>query len=522
MFYVDVTTADVARTGYRVVRVVVPGLIPNWPAGFPFLGKRRVQDIPVQLGGGRDPWTSPTSTPSRCPMRSVRTEPRRDLMTAHLDNGLPVVIESLPFAHSVAVGCVVEAGSRFEEDQQSGLSHFIEHLVFRGSEGWPSPLEVAVAAEGLGGELDAYTDTDHAVYRLRVHPDGFPGAVRLLADLMLRPMFRESDLVPERDVVVGEISDSAEDPGEAVQRLLELAAWGAHPVSRDIAGRRETVMSLTAGDLRDYWGSHYTAANCVLTVAGAVDPDEALRLVEAEFGAMPAGLRCTSPPTPVVESGPTTVVVGDEGRRTTIGIGLPGVGHDAADRWAMHCMNAIIGGSMSSWLFQDVRGRQGLTYQIGSRNLPQTGAGLWMVAASLADEDLEPVLTAIGRTLGRARSGECSHDEIRRAAAARQQECPAVVGGHLGGGGAQRRPPGTPRVARVGGRRGPRAVGGHASRRQLAGDAHHRRDPLPPRRGRRQCPRGGARGLRAPVGGGPPCRVRRGLRHPSPFMTGRR
>jgi predicted Zn-dependent peptidase len=347
-------------------------------------------------------------------MPSLRVAATGEVMTARLANGLQVVVEELPFARSVAIGCVVNAGSRYESRELSGVSHLIEHLLFRGSAAMPSALDIAVAVECLGGMIDAYTDADHAVCHIRAHPEGLAEAAGILADLLVRPALRPDDLEPEREVVIGEICDSAENPAEEAQRLAELAMWGDHPLGWGIAGTQESVRALTAEQLVRYWETHYTAANCVVTVAGAAPADAALEAIQDAFGDMPPGRAVPPPSAARCRPGPDLAVAGPVGDRAAFAIGLPGVAYDHPGRWAMHCFNAILGGSMSSRLFQEIRGRLGLAYQIGSRSLEHGGTGMWLVTGSLARAELPGGLAAVGAVLGRARDHGFGPAEVQR------------------------------------------------------------------------------------------------------------
>jgi len=349
-------------------------------------------------------------------MRSLRGAATGEVVTARLANGLRVVVEELPFARSVAIGCVVNAGSRYETRELSGVSHLIEHVLFRGSSTMPSALDIAVAVECLGGMIDAYTDADHAVCHIRAHPDGLGEAAGILADLLIRPALRPADLEPEREVVIGEICDSAENPAEEAQRLVELSMWGDHPLGWGIAGTKESVRALTPEQLVQYWETHYTAANCVVTVAGAVPATEAFDAIQDAFADMPPGRVVPPPSAARCRPGPDLAVAGPVGDRAAFAIGLPGVAYDDLGRWAMHCFNAILGGSMSSRLFQEIRGRLGLAYQIGSRSVEHYGTGMWLVTGSLAGPELPGGLSAVGAVLRRARDDGFDAAEVERVA----------------------------------------------------------------------------------------------------------
>jgi predicted Zn-dependent peptidase len=337
-------------------------------------------------------------------------------VTSTLANGLSVVVEPLPFARSVSIGCVIRAGSGYDTPSTSGIAHLTEHLLFRGSKSLPSALDIAVAAERMGAEIDAYTDHEHAVFHVRTHPEGLREAAGMLADLLIRPELRDADFEPERDVVLGEIRDSAENPADEAQHLVEFAAFGEHPLGWGIAGSVASVSGITNDQARHYWERHYTAVNCVLTVAGAVAPSEALPVAEHAFGEMPPGVPVTRAQPSAYLPGPDLSTGGPQSDRATIALALPGYAvHDPA-RWAMRCFNAITGGSMSSRLFQEVRGRLGISYQIRSQALEHADTGMWLVTASFGREDVPAGLAAVSRVLGQVQRGEFTADEVRRVA----------------------------------------------------------------------------------------------------------
>ncbi len=279
-----------------------------------------------------------------------------------LANGIEVLTERVPGVRSVAVGVWARQGSAHEQEADTGASHMLEHMVFKGT-ARRSAAEIAVALEGLGGSLDAYTSREHTSYQARVLDEHLPDALDVLADLVMQPQLRASDLELEREVVLEEIAQVEDTPDDLVFELHGERLWRGHPYGRSILGTKESVAAMTADRLRDLHGERYAGRNLIVAAAGSIDPDELRAQAERLFGALPSGSRIA----PVAHPPRTTSGTDRSARESAqthivFGTGVPG--HSHPDRYPLVLLSAALGGGMSSRLFQKVREELGLCYSV--------------------------------------------------------------------------------------------------------------------------------------------------------------
>jgi predicted Zn-dependent peptidase len=279
-----------------------------------------------------------------------------------LGNGVQVMSEHIPGVRSAAVGVWVRQGSAHEPEADTGVSHMLEHMVFKGTER-RSAAEIAVALEGLGGSLDAYTSREHTSYQARVLDEHLPDALDVLADLTLTPRLEASDLELEREVVLEEIAQVEDTPDDLVFELHSERLWRGHPYGRSILGTKESVSAMTAERLRELHSERYVGANLLVAGAGNVEHDDFSRRVRELFGEVAAGGRRGS-----VEEAASTESGVEQVRRdsaqTHIVFGTDVPGHSHPDRYALVLLSAALGSGMSSRLFQRVREELALCYAI--------------------------------------------------------------------------------------------------------------------------------------------------------------
>jgi len=279
-----------------------------------------------------------------------------------LDSGIEVLSERIPGVRSAAVGVWVRQGSVHESDEDAGVSHLLEHMVFKGTER-RSAVEIAIALEGLGGSLDAYTSREHTSYQARVLDEHVPVALDVLSDLVLRPRLDEADLRLEREVVLEEIAQVEDTPDDLVFELHGESLWNGHPYGRSILGSKETVSALSSDRLRALHGSTYAGSNLVVAGAGSIDHENFVERVEELFGDVRAGARSGHPePTPPTRSGVEQRARASAQTHIVFGTDIPG--HSHPDRYALILLSAALGGGMSSRLFQKVREELGLCYAV--------------------------------------------------------------------------------------------------------------------------------------------------------------
>jgi predicted Zn-dependent peptidase len=281
-----------------------------------------------------------------------------------LPNGLTVLSEAMPGVRSVAFGAWVRSASIHEVRERMGVSHMLEHMVFKGPR-QRSAKDIALALESLGGSLDAYTAREHTSFQARVLDEHLPQAADVIADLMFRPVLRAADLSLERKVVLEEISMVDDTPDDLVFELHNEALWGQHPYGFSILGTRDTVSSLSVRDLKELHQRAYHPEHIVVAVAGNVDHDALIGALESTgWLDVPRGDTApvaTEVPTPLA---PSTVHVERDTTQTHIVFGAPTVAHGDPRRYAMSLVSMLLGGGMSSRLFQRVREELGLAYAV--------------------------------------------------------------------------------------------------------------------------------------------------------------
>ena len=283
-----------------------------------------------------------------------------------MDNGLHVLTSTMPHTRSVSVGIFIGAGSRYESDDMAGVSHFLEHILFKGTKSWPTAREVSEAIEGVGGIMNASTDREMTVYWCKVARPHFERALSVLVDMMLNPLLDPEEIDKEREVVLEELRMINDYPSNRVDLLIDETLWPDQPMGRDVGGSQESVTGLTRETILDYVRQQYAPGNAVVSVAGDITHDEVLDLLDGS-------LKSWEPSTPMqwhpVEDGQTSPRVRVEQRKTDqahLVVGLPSLPMGHPDRYALGLMNVILGEGMSSRLFLELREKQGLAYDVHS------------------------------------------------------------------------------------------------------------------------------------------------------------
>jgi predicted Zn-dependent peptidase len=345
---------------------------------------------------------------------SLGRAPHRDegLRVTTLENGLTVLSERMPGVRSVALGAWVRAASIHETPERMGVSHLLEHMVFKGSTS-RSAKELAMSLERLGGSLDAYTSREHTAYQARVLDEHLRDAADVLADLVFRPRLRHADLVLERKVVLEEIGMVDDTPDDLVFELHNAALWGAHPYGYSILGSRDTVSSLGVRDLRALHERAYHPAQMVFAAAGSVDHDRLLGVLEQTgWTQLPSGPRDRLVAPPPVAAAPSTSHVEREGAQTHIVFGSPSVSHTDPRRYAFALVSSIVGGGMSSRLFQRVREEMGLAYAVYTFSSVYSDAGVHGVYVATAPETARQASDAIAEELAALAANGLTAEEI--------------------------------------------------------------------------------------------------------------
>ncbi|HVF38401.1 MAG TPA: pitrilysin family protein, partial [Gemmatimonadaceae bacterium] len=345
-------------------------------------------------------------------MTLLATKDEVALRRTVLPNGLTVLSESMPGVRSVSLGAWVRAASLNETPEVMGVSHMLEHMVFKGTAN-RTAKDLALALETLGGSLDAYTSREHTSYQARVLDEHVGEAADVLADLIFRPLLRQVDLDLERKVVLEEINTVDDTPDDLVFELHGAELWGSHPYGYPILGTRETVTALTPGDLRALHARAYHPEQIVVAASGNIEHDDLLRVLETSgWSAIPNGdkARLTSPP--AVPVAPTIRHFERDSAQTHIVFGSATIPHGDMRRYAMTLVSMLLGGGMSSRLFQRVREELGLAYAVYTFQSFHRDSGNHGVYVGTAPDSAEEAADAIRRELARIAVEGLPDDEL--------------------------------------------------------------------------------------------------------------
>jgi predicted Zn-dependent peptidase len=329
-----------------------------------------------------------------------------------LDNGLRLVTETMPHVRSVSIGVWLTRGSRHESDPRAGIAHFVEHMLFKGTH-TRSAEDIAQAIDSIGGQLDAFTAKEYASYYIKVLDDHLPLAIELLSDIVLNPAFPPDEIEREKKVILEEFKMVEDTPDDLVHEVFTQHFWEGHPLGRPILGTRESVEALDQEVLRRYFADAYVARNIVVAAAGNIDHGRVRELVASRFKALPVnGEHLHEGPPAVV---PQVTVRTKELEQSHVCLGSPGYPQNHDDRYVSYILNTILGGSMSSRLFQNIREKRGLAYAVFSSLASYRDAGALTIYAGCAPpvvgELIDLVIEEL-RTMRRTSPGEA---ELRRA-----------------------------------------------------------------------------------------------------------
>ena len=315
--------------------------------------------------------------------------------------GARLLTAELPSRASASVVLMFGVGSRFEEDRLGGVSHFIEHLFFKGTRRRPSAKEIAEAVEGVGGVMNAWTDKELTSYWTRVPAGRLELGIDVLMDVVTDSLFTVEDIERERMVILEELKMYLDQPQDYVQSLFEQIMWPGHALGRDIIGTMESVTSLQRDDLVEYVRRHYGPGNLVVGVAGGTGVEQAQSLLEARIGPLSGADGEASPSSPAGLDGAAVLLHRKDTEQAHICLGTRAVSYLDQDRYALDLLNTILGEGMSSRLFLEIRERRGLAYDVHSYTSKHRDAGYFGVYLGVdpakAQEAVEAVMAELRR-----------------------------------------------------------------------------------------------------------------------------
>lgn len=331
-----------------------------------------------------------------------------------LTNGVRVLSYTMPHVRSVSMILTYNVGSRQESDDIAGISHFIEHMLFKGTPKRPSPEQIAEQIEGVGGILNAYTSREQTGYWAKVPSTHFALAFDVVSDMLRNSLFDPQEFERERGVIIEEIRASEDDPGDVASELLSKLVWEEQAVGRPIAGSEATVGAVGRDVLLDYFRRHYTPANLVVSVAGNAAHRDVVRLTEEAFGDLPAGSVSTAEPAEFRQTAPRTGLAHRPDKQANLMLSTPGLSYHDERRYTQRTLDVILGSGMSSRLFIEIRERRGLAYAVGSYFAQLRDVGSGVVYAGVDPGKGPETVAAIAAELDKLRRIAVPADELAR------------------------------------------------------------------------------------------------------------
>ena len=328
------------------------------------------------------------------------------------DNGLILLTESMPDVRSVCLGAWLTHGSRHEGDADAGIAHFTEHMLFKGTTTRSAEL-IAQQVDSIGGQLDAFTAKECASYYVKVLDEHLPRAVDLLSDLLLRPAFRAEDVQREAQVIQEEIKMVEDTPDDLVHELFTRSFWPGHPLGRSILGSPASVGGITSESLRAFFGRSYVAGNLVVAAAGHIEHAALRDLIGNAFGDLPAWAEPAVDEPPAVQ--PSLLVRGKAIEQSHVCLGTRAYSQTHPDRFPLYMLNTVLGGSMSSRLFQNIREKRGLAYAVSSGLETYRDTGMLTVYVGCAADVVPEVIDLVVAEMRSLAREPLPADELQRA-----------------------------------------------------------------------------------------------------------
>ena len=330
-----------------------------------------------------------------------------------LDNNIPFLMEKVDGVHSVCIGIWVKIGSRYENPGRNGISHFLEHMFFKGT-GSRTAQDIATEIDSLGGELNALTSTEYTLFYVKVLNEYVEQAIDILTDIFLQSTFPETDIEKEKNIVSEEIKMVEDSPGDYVYELFSKDIWGEEGLGQSVLGKQETLRSFTRNDLINHINKYYGAENIILACSGNFNEGKLLEHLNRTVGSLKRkGEQKSEAPS---EFTAKINIVTKDLSESHICLGLKGLPYRSEERYSMHLLNTILGSGISSRLFQNIRENRGLVYSIYSYHVAYFDTGMWGVYAGT---DKKHVSEVVNLSIDEMRNlpNSVTADELQRAKA---------------------------------------------------------------------------------------------------------
>ncbi len=326
-------------------------------------------------------------------------------------SGLRLVIEQMPYLRSVTTGVWIKAGSVWEEEPLAGISHFLEHMLFKGTT-TRSAKEIAETMESVGGIMNAFTSREQTCYYIRCIDEDFELSMDILADMHLNSVFAQEEFAREKNVVIEEINSYEDTPDDLVTELMPATMWPHHSYGRAVIGSRQTVEAMRRDDLVSYWQQKYQPRNMVIAIAGNIDEQRAVAAVEKYFAACIGDSIAIEPSSPQAVSG--TVYINKDIEQTHLCLGFPSITSRDDDYYTAAVLSCALGGGVSSRLFQEVREKRGLAYTVYSYNASFLKSGSFAAYASTRPKNINQLIQVITAEFKDIATKGITEDELLR------------------------------------------------------------------------------------------------------------
>ena len=330
-----------------------------------------------------------------------------------LPNGVRIVTENITYVQSVALGIWVGVGARDESDNLRGISHVIEHMLFKGTP-TRSAQEIADQIDSVGGDINAFTSKESTCYHVRILSEHVPLAVDILADIFLNSNIDPEELAREQNVILEEIKRRDDEPDDLVHDMFAQTLWPDHVLGKSIIGTPETVSGLKSADLKSYMAQHYTPDTIVVAAAGNLNHDEIVAMVRERFGHLTGSKADWRTPDTRPKFTPETLYIEKPIEQVNLVMGAPGYSQLSDDKYKLSILDNVLGGSMSSRLFQEVREKRGLAYSIGSYSQSYREGGYFGVYSGTSPKTTEQVIELIRAEFKNVHKNNITEKELER------------------------------------------------------------------------------------------------------------